>query len=84
MENWNEEKQRYQLTSPWPGGVVYALKGACKGTEPPHWICQHCYENGRKSILQNNQKHDRRIFYTLKCFHCNFEVERHGDAPQYV
>lgn len=84
MENWRNEQQRYQLISPWAGGFVYALKESCKGADPPHWICQQCYEKGRKSVLQNCQKHDRRIFYTLKCFNCNFEVERHESPAEYI
>src|SRR5690242_13498159 len=50
-KGWREEKQRYQLIAPWLGCHVYALKDSAKQDEPPHWICPHCYEDGRKSIL---------------------------------
>jgi hypothetical protein len=65
IKAWEAEKQRYQLIAPWPGCFVYALKETSKGTEPPHWICEHCYQDGRKSILQNSEKHNRRFFIRL-------------------
>ena len=55
MKAWEETKQRYQLISAWDGGFVYALKQPLgEATEPPHWICAKCYEDGRKSVLQSS------------------------------
>ncbi len=51
MKAWDTEKQRYQLTSPWQGAVLYSLKESMKGVEPPHYICTNCYHDGAKSIL---------------------------------
>jgi hypothetical protein len=83
---WEEEKQRYQLIQAWSGCFVYALKEASKGTEPPHWICAHCYEDGRREILQIMQNPDRRAFMMVKCSHCSFRVEmREGSVrPAYA
>ena len=81
IKAWEETQQRYQLIAPWDGCYVYALKESCKGTEPPHWICEHCYQDGRKSLLHNAQ------FTTaiLRCSHCQFEAEIRGAAKrQYV
>lgn len=82
FEKWEEEKQRYQLIQPWLGCFVYALKGASKGAEPPHWICEHCYQDGRKSLIHNSQKHDRHIRYIIKCSHCQFDGEIHGETER--
>ena len=85
VKAWEETKQRYQLITPWNGCHVYALKESCKGSEPPHWICEHCYQDGRKSLLHNSQKHDRRIFRLIKCSHCAFENEINGpEERQYA
>lgn len=84
IKAWEEEKQRYQLIAPWPGVYVYALKESCKGSEPPHWICEQCYQDGRKSILHNAQKYDRRIHHTVKCPRCKFEATRHDEERKYV
>ena len=60
IEAWEGEKQRYQLIAPWPGFFVYALKETSKGTEPPHWICEHCYQEGENlfSIILRNTKEE--------------------------
>jgi hypothetical protein len=52
---WNEERQRYRLVAPWSGAVVYALTRERSYSDPPHWICPNCYEEGRKSILTDLQ-----------------------------
>lgn len=82
VKAWDETKQHYQLITPWAGCHVYALKESQKGTEPPHWICPQCYEDGRKSILHNSQKHDRRTQWIIKCHHCSFDSDRQNEAER--
>lgn len=82
IKAWDETKQRYQLITPWAGCHVYALKETGKGTEPPHWVCPHCYEDGRKSILNDSDKHDRRIRLIIKCPRCSFESEKRGTSDR--
>lgn len=77
IKAWKEEKQRYQLIEPWYGCFVYALKESSKGTEPPHYICEHCYQEGRKSILHNHTLYKPTYLQVLKCSHCTFENEMH-------
>ena len=68
IKAWGREKQRYKLISPWNGAFVYSLKESMSKSEPPHWICTSCYENGEKSILQErgNPKTAYREFF-CKC-----------------
>lgn len=75
LEKWEEEKQRYQLIEPWSGCFVYALKESSKQTDPPHWICEHCYQDARKSTLQNSHKNNNRRIIFVKCPHCSSEHE---------
>jgi primase-polymerase (primpol)-like protein len=85
VKAWEEEKQRYQLITPWPGCHVYALKESSKGTEPPHWICTQCYENGMKSLLHDTQHWDRQIKQIIQCHRCKFALEiRATTERQYV
>jgi len=70
MKAWEEEKQRYKLITPWAGTVLYALKEACSDSEPAHWICTKCYEDGRKSILNTQRKSG---WYGLVCPRCKSE-----------
>jgi len=71
VKAWEETKQRYELHQPVRGTFVYALKDQSDATEPPHWICAHCYEDGRRSILQF-QKQDYSYRYHA-CPHCRAE-----------
>jgi len=77
---WEEQKKRYKLVNPWEGAisVVYALKESCKGTEPPHWICTKCYDDGRRTILQLRK--DQKQYVLLVCPTCKSEIhtESHG------
>jgi rubrerythrin len=52
LEAWETEKQRYELKRVATGALVYSLKPDASGSEPPHWICTTCYQNGRKSFMQ--------------------------------
>ena len=63
---WKEEKERYQLITPWNGCHVYALKESSKGTDPPHWVCPHCFDDAKKSMLHDAEIHDRRRRYIIK------------------
>lgn len=51
VKAWEAQKQRYKLLAPWRGAVVYGLKESMAAGEQAHWICTHCYEDGRRSIL---------------------------------
>jgi hypothetical protein len=52
MKEWNTGKGQYQLESVDAGKFAYVPKPVVGSTEPPHWLCTHCFENRKKSILQ--------------------------------
>jgi DNA-directed RNA polymerase subunit RPC12/RpoP len=52
FENWETERQRYELQSITSGSFAYVMKAAVQGNEPPHKICAKCYQDRKKSILQ--------------------------------
>jgi uncharacterized protein YlxW (UPF0749 family) len=39
FENWDAEKQRYQMKDFGGGTIAYALKGGSEDGEPPHNLC---------------------------------------------
>jgi translation initiation factor 2B subunit (eIF-2B alpha/beta/delta family) len=51
FEDWNGEKERYQLQAIDSGAFAYMVKSSVETTEPPHWLCTHCFEKRHKSIL---------------------------------
>lgn len=51
-EDWNSDKQRYELKAIDSGAFAYMHKPGMDGGEPPVWLCQTCFEKGHKSPLQ--------------------------------
>ena len=75
MEDWEAERQRYELKAVHSGAFAYVVKPEVQGTEPPHWLCAACFHNRKKSILQKagrapNDAHSR----VWKCPNCKSEV----------
>lgn len=66
LEAWSSEKQRYQLVALAPNVLAYAVKADARGVEPPHCICANCYNNGKKSYLNQYVQGSR-----LDKFRCN-------------
>jgi hypothetical protein len=52
FSDWETEKQRYELKGVGHGVTAYMLKPEVRGSEPPHWLCPTCFENGKKAHLQ--------------------------------
>lgn len=77
-ETWESEKQRYELK---PHGerqaLAYALKEGTEPLEPTHSICPDCYQERRKSILQQQRRSGGRL-ELLICQVCGWEGITHG------
>jgi hypothetical protein len=59
LKSWDAEKQCYELKSIGQGVVARILKPEARGAEPPHCLCPNCFEQGKKSFLQNANKVER-------------------------
>lgn len=51
-ENWDKIKSQYELKEVNSGRFVYAPKPDSNLSEPDHWLCTNCFNDGKKSILQ--------------------------------
>ncbi|MDP2808678.1 MAG: hypothetical protein Q8O34_00850 [Rhodocyclaceae bacterium] len=51
-EDWATEAARYRLLAVGDHAHAYALKPEAAGEEPPHYLCQSCYQDQKKLILQ--------------------------------
>jgi hypothetical protein len=76
VKAWKETAKHYALVSPWTGAFVYALKKESGSSEPPHWLWQKCYEDGKKSILQRAK--DGPVSWTYDCAQCKTNLHLHG------
>ncbi|TAJ84550.1 hypothetical protein [Reyranella sp.] len=78
-ENWESEKERYELTEDEYSKVItYSLKEGAQPSEPSHSICPDCYQQRKKSIIQP----ERRVggTETLVCRVCGWEAFKSGFA----
>ncbi|MET4230191.1 hypothetical protein ABIA85_003458 [Bradyrhizobium sp. LA6.10] len=86
LENWEAEKQRYQLTnlgddeSPL---LAYVLKPSMEHGETSHSICANCYANGKKSLLQAELRFPGRC-NVLTCHQCDSDLYISGSpSPEH-
>ena len=78
MENWEEEKQRYELQSVSSSSFVYALKKSHRDSDPAHWLCPQCFGDRRKSILHQRRSNfgPRHIDYAdWNCNQCKLSLQ---------
>jgi hypothetical protein len=81
FENWEAEKQRYQLETLPPGIHMYRLKQGMEHGEPPHKICANCYNKGVKSLLHISSQGSGLTEW--KCHACGFKEDSgHYERPQ--
>lgn len=52
FEDWERQKERYQLTAIGDVAVAYTLKVGMENGEAPHWACQPCFDTGHKVAFQ--------------------------------
>jgi len=85
---WETTKIRYALIEAMPnsGIYVYARKKSGGPSEPPHWICTKCYQDGELSILQvQHVLHGRQRFLTCPRCKTSIDATRYIESkPEYV
>lgn len=83
LKAWDREKPRYALREAENGLFIYSLKRAAANGEPPHWICTHCYEQGRKSVLQSSPvaKQGMGRVCEIACPACGFKATMNRFHP---
>lgn len=58
FEDWEREKQRYELKAVWLGAFAYMLKPGMENGEPPQWFCTDCFKRRHVSALQSRGNQD--------------------------
>lgn len=84
FERWNEEKERYEPKSPTGTSFVYMLKKDARGITPPHWVCAHCYGNGRAEVLQYAGLPPTGRGHRWACPSCKNDILAGPDAPHWL
>ncbi len=73
LEDWESEKQRYELVRLPNGALAYAVKRAAQGEEPMHYACPTCIQKKEKSIMQPRDWAN--FAPTLECPVCKLALE---------
>lgn len=72
-KKWEVEKARYTLFQTDRAGLVMALKKSeASDGEPAHFLCGHCYDNGKKAMLNNTP--NAAGFTLWRCPSCKTEI----------
>jgi hypothetical protein len=69
FQQWDTEKEKYELKEIYPQTFAYVIKENARGTEPLHWICAGCYQTRKKSILQKSDA------VHLTCPECETQIQ---------
>jgi hypothetical protein len=72
LKAWNTEKYRYELRSLGPGANAYVPKESMRGSEPVHWICANCFQDGKKRFLSENHSDLHHVYH--KCHECSYKI----------
>lgn len=80
MRDWSVDMQRYELKKFYPGTVAYVLRADQAAGEPIHSLCKHCYDGGKKSVLQASARSELR-FRVFSCPACHNEIHMGGTMP---
>lgn len=81
FEDWEAQKNRYEMQRFEPGVFLYALKQDMAAGEPAHCICPNCYAQRKKSVL-----HSRGLNHGIEIFDCkacgeHFRTGKGGPLP---
>jgi len=52
LKEWDRRDENYELKRYWPGAYAYELKPALAAGQPTQRLCQPCYDNRQKGVLQ--------------------------------
>ena len=73
LKDWNVNKQNYELKSIGGTSFAFMMKELVQTSEPKHWLCQPCFENAKKSVLQRKEQSARRGWYWA-CNGCGTDI----------
>ena len=52
VQQWESEKQKYELKAIGVNVFAYMLKQNARGSAPPHWLCVRCFNDGHVEFIE--------------------------------
>ena len=72
FEQWQKTESEYELQEIDSGKYAYSSKNSQQSKNPAHWLCPQCWEDRKKSILQEEHQYDGQVHYI--CHRCKFTI----------
>jgi hypothetical protein len=80
FETWDTEKKQYELKHLGWNAFAFMLKPDARGTEPPHWVCAHCFRDRRTAEVIQHTSVKRGEGIGFFCPSCHTEIRPSHDA----
>ncbi len=77
MKSIGGEREKYILHQVERGAFAYILKPSVDSSEPAHWLCVQCFDNGHKKILSANKRVTGGREVEHQCPHCKNSITVH-------
>ena len=74
IKGWNVEKEDYELQSIGGTAFAYMMKECVNTSKAKHWLCQPCFENAKKSVLQGKEHPITGRGQFWACNTCNTDI----------
>ena len=83
FKEWEVQKDNYELKSIEGTSFAYMIKELVKTSEPKHWLCQPCFENAKKSVLQGKEHPAQGRGRFWACNNCGTNIlVMYGTTPE--
>jgi len=83
FNTWSKTESQYKLEEVSGGTFVRSPINLNESKEPMHWLCTHCWEDQKKSILQITWHGESSTKYSCPRCKNDIDVESHGNYPRY-
>ncbi|KAA6167187.1 hypothetical protein [Pseudomonas veronii] len=65
---------RYELQTVGGGKFVYAMKSEYAGSEPEHFCCTKCFDDGKRSIMKGGRPYGAQGWMKFICPNCDYSL----------
>jgi hypothetical protein len=83
FNTWSKTESQYKLEEVSKGVFVRSPQNLQESKEPMHWLCTHCWEDQKKSILILAWQGESNAKYACPRCKNEIEVKSQGNYPRY-
>lgn len=80
LKAWDRDKEHYSLKEVDAGAFAYVPQPETDASRSSHWLCAHCYEDGKKSYLQSQGRTSDGKSTVYQCQRCKGGFKTHWNV----